>query len=185
MKKIYTIGREEGCDIVIPDNSNVISRLHATIRFESEKRIYITDQSRNGTYVNGIKISSNVEVPVSRRDVISLAHVIDFDWSLIPKQRSRLLVIATVIVFIIIVLGGVFAFKYLSIEKPNEEQSLYNIQQQVEMPKVSIKEDSVATKDTITDKPKKKERVSKPRTEKKKDSVNVEKPKEEIYNPIY
>ena len=64
MKKIYTIGREEGCDIVIPDNSDVISRLHATIRIESEDKIFITDQSRNGTYVNGMKISSNVEVPV-------------------------------------------------------------------------------------------------------------------------
>lgn len=77
MKKIYTIGREEGCDIVIPDNSDVISRLHATIRIESEDKIYITDQSRNGTYVNGMKISSNVEVPVSRKDVISLAHIVD------------------------------------------------------------------------------------------------------------
>ena len=102
MKKIYTIGREEGCDIVIPDNSDVISRLHATIRIESEDKIFITDQSRNGTYVNGMKISSNVEVPVSRRDVISLAHVIDFDWSLIPKQRPKFLIIASVIVLIII-----------------------------------------------------------------------------------
>lgn len=62
MKKIYTIGREEGCDIVIPDNSDVISRLHATIRIESEDKIFITDQSRNGTYVNGMKISDRKSV---------------------------------------------------------------------------------------------------------------------------
>ena len=61
MKKIYTIGRDGGCDIVIPDNTDVISRLHATIRVESNDKIYLTDQSRNGTYINGMKMSSNVE----------------------------------------------------------------------------------------------------------------------------
>lgn len=45
MKKIYTIGRGEECDIVIPDNTDIISRLHATIRVESNGKIYLTDQS--------------------------------------------------------------------------------------------------------------------------------------------
>ena len=49
MKKIYTIGRDESCDIVIPDNTDIISRLHATIRVESNNKLFITDQSRNGT----------------------------------------------------------------------------------------------------------------------------------------
>ena len=47
MKKIYTIGRDEGCDIVIPDNTDVISRLHATIRIEAGDKIFLTDQSRH------------------------------------------------------------------------------------------------------------------------------------------
>ncbi|MBR5480333.1 MAG: FHA domain-containing protein, partial [Bacteroidaceae bacterium] len=34
MKKIYTIGREESCDIVIPDQTDVVSRLHATLRID-------------------------------------------------------------------------------------------------------------------------------------------------------
>ena len=67
MKKIYTIGRDEGCDIVIPDNTDVISRLHATIRIEAGDKIFLTDQSRNGTYINGMKMTSNVEIPVSRK----------------------------------------------------------------------------------------------------------------------
>ena len=86
MKKIYTIGRDEGCDIVIPDSTDVISRLHATIRVEDNDKIFITDQSRNGTYVNGMKMSSNVEIPVSRKDVVSFAHIYNLDWSLHPTN---------------------------------------------------------------------------------------------------
>ena len=79
MKKIYTIGRDEGCDIVIQDNTDVISRLHATLRIESNNKIYLIDQSLNGTYINGMKMSSNVEIPVSREDVISFAHIYNLD----------------------------------------------------------------------------------------------------------
>lgn len=184
MKKIYTIGREEGCDIVIPDNSDVISRLHATIRIESEDKIYITDQSRNGTYVNGMKISSNVEVPVSRKDVISLAHIVDFDWSLVPKQRPKYLKIAILIVPIIIIVGFV-TYYVLAPDKPIEQRPTPVMEKQPAISKDTIKQDSIVEKDTIKTKPQEPVRVQSPRAEKKKDSVKVEEPKEEIYNPIY
>lgn len=183
MKKIYTIGREEGCDIVIPDNSDVISRLHATIRIESEDKIYITDQSRNGTYVNGMKISSNVEVPVSRKDVISFAHIVDFDWALIPRQKSQYLKWAVIMVPLIIIVGFV-TFYLLPSEKPIDPPTPV-MENRMEISKDTIKRDSIVQKDTITVKPKEPVKVQTPRTEKKKDSVKVEKPKEEIYNPIY
>lgn len=183
MKKIYTIGREEGCDIVIPDNSNVISRLHATIRIESEYKIYITDQSRNGTYVNGMKISSNVEVPVSRKDVISFAHIVDFDWSLIPKQRSKYFKWAIIMVPLIIIVGFV-SFYVLTPNKPIYSPTPV-MENRTKISTDTIKRDSIVQKDTITVKSKEPVRVQIPRTEKKKDSVRVEKPKEEIYNPIY
>lgn len=183
MKKIYTIGREESCDIVIPDNSDVISRLHATIRIESEDQIYITDQSRNGTYVNGMKISSNIEVPVSRKDAISFAHIVDFDWSLIPKQRLKYLKWAIIIAPFIIIVGFV-AFYVLTPNKPTDTPTPV-MENRTEISKDTIKQDSIVQKDTITAKPKEPIRLQTPHTEKKKDSVKVEKPKEEIYNPIY
>ena len=107
MKKIYTIGRGEECDIVIPDNTDIISRLHATIRVESNGKIYLTDQSLNGTYVNGMKMSSNVEIPVSRKDVVSFAHIYNLDWSLIPSQkkhRIRTVLVVTVSLVVLIFL---------------------------------------------------------------------------------
>lgn len=183
MKKIYTIGREEGCDIVIPDNSDVISRLHATIRIESEDKIFITDQSRNGTYVNGMKISSNVEVPVSRKDVISFAHIVDFDWTLIPKQRSKYFKWA-IIIMPFIVIGGFVAFNLLTPEKPKNTPTPV-IENRSEVNNDTFTQDTIVQKDTLTEKPKEPVKVQTPRKEKKKDSVKVEKPKEEIYNPIY
>lgn len=69
--KALSIGREQGCDIVINDSTDVISRRHAILNISSSGKITIVDQSRNGTYVNGIRISQNVPVPVTRKDIIS------------------------------------------------------------------------------------------------------------------
>ena len=183
MKKIYTIGRDEGCDIVIPDSTDVISRLHATIRVESNDKIFLIDQSRNGTYVNGMKMSSNVEIPVSRKDVISFAHIYNLDWSLVPKHNGNTLKTALVILSCLIVMTGIAyaVISYLNkqdvVDTPTEVQDsqLPPIQDEV------MKPDTVVVRDTVVvakEKPKVKEV--------KQDTVKVEKPKdEEVYNPIY
>ena len=81
--KVYSIGREVGCDIVINDNSDVISRRHATLNVSPTGKMTIVDLSHNGTYVNGIRIAQNVPVPVTRKDNVSFAHVARLDWSLL------------------------------------------------------------------------------------------------------
>ena len=96
MKKVYTIGRDLQSDIVLEDDSDVISRLHATIRFDGSK-MYIIDQSQNGTYVNGMRMSANEEVPISRKDTVSFANVAELDWSRLPdpsKARMKKIWIA-------------------------------------------------------------------------------------------
>ncbi len=53
---VFTIGREPGSDLVIPDFA--ISREHAVIRLQS-RRIFLSDRgSSNGTIVNGAPIDS-------------------------------------------------------------------------------------------------------------------------------
>lgn len=91
MKKILTIGRDAQCDICINDSTDVVSRNHAILEIGRNGKYFIVDQSRNGTYVNGMRISSNEKVPVTRNDVISLAHVRELDWSLVPKNNDYLL----------------------------------------------------------------------------------------------
>ena len=78
--KAYSIGRESGCDIVIYDSTDVVSRRHAVLNVHPNGKMFIIDQSRNGTYVNGIRVTPNVPVPVSRKDIISFAHVVKLDW---------------------------------------------------------------------------------------------------------
>lgn len=179
MKKIYTIGRDEGCNIVIPDSTDVISRLHATIRVESNDKIFITDQSRNGTFVNGMRMSSNVEVPISRKDVVSFAHIYNLDWSLVPKQKSNTIKVVA-IVLLIVTLSGLATFFIFSpqkeLPKPEPKQDI---------PTPIVKKDTVVVRDTVVVKPKEPQEARPKKVEPKKDSVKVEKPKEEIYNPIY
>lgn len=87
--KTISIGRDESCDIVITDRTNVVSRRHAVITIDNSGKMTITDYSSNGTYVNGIKMSENVAVPITRKDNISFAHVFELDWNMVPNVRSR------------------------------------------------------------------------------------------------
>lgn len=117
--KVYSIGREEGCDIVINDNSDATSRRHATLTVMPSGKMTITDQSRNGTYVNGIKISPNVAVPVTRKDNISFAHVYRLDWNQIPKPVSITQYVIYGLIAFAVIVGGIIAYSLLSDTKTN------------------------------------------------------------------
>lgn len=181
MKKIYTIGRDESCDIVIPDRTDVVSRLHATIRIESGNKIFITDQSRNGTYVNGMKMSSNVEVPITRKDVISFAHVYNLDWSLIPKNRnSRYIILLLIILIIALISGGIWSF--LDRRNLGKEQKVHVVDSVI-----VNKRDTIMVKDTIVIQPKNQDAVIQPNPDERKRKEKAKEPPTEVIdnNPIY
>lgn len=114
--KTYSIGREVSCNIVINDRTDVISRRHAVLTVSSSGKMTITDLSSNGTYVNGIRISPNTPVPVTRKDNVSFAHTARLDWNQIPKTVSplrwvlislaALIVVAGVVVSVILLTGN-------------------------------------------------------------------------------
>ena len=116
--KAYTIARETGCDIVINDSTNVISRRHAVLNVTPSGKMTIIDQSQNGTYVNGIRISSNVPVPVTRKDNISFAHISKLDWNMIPKQTSYMTWAAIGAAIIVIAVGVIIGAKYWQSDEP-------------------------------------------------------------------
>lgn len=107
--KSYSIGREESCNIVIDDSMKLVSRRHATINVDGRK-ITIVDNSTNGTYINGIRISSGIPVPVTRKDVVSFAQVKELDWKTIPNESKKTVwIIAAVTVAVIAAgLGTIF-----------------------------------------------------------------------------
>lgn len=112
--KTYSIGRDLNCDIVINDSTDVISRRHALLNVTSFGKMTIIDQSSNGTYVNGIRISQNVPVPITRKDIISLAHVAKLDWNQVPRTNWWIMPVIAAIVLVVvlsIVFGGIKKFK--------------------------------------------------------------------------
>lgn len=112
--KVYSIGREIGCDIIINDSTDVISRRHAVLNVSPSGKMTIIDQSQNGTYVNGIRISSNVPVPVTRKDSISFAHIAPLNWEQIPNPVSSVVkYVALGVLLIVLVVGGVVGYNSL------------------------------------------------------------------------
>ena len=153
--KVYSIGRENGCDIVINDSTDVISRRHAVLNVAPSGKMTIVDQSHNGTYVNGIRISPNVPFPVTRKDNISFAHVARLDWNIIPKPISPLKYVLIAFAAIILVGGGIFGFNRMFPEpKPVinsadsakvHQKTEAQIKEEVEdsIKKVQLKNDSI------------------------------------------
>lgn len=150
--KVYTVGRAEDCDIIIGDSSNITSGKHAVFRVDKNGNYTITDCSTNGTYVNGIKIEPNVEVPIRRTDKISFAHMVYFNWDLIPNYKKKTLILVLSLVAGIIVLSAI-AFVVLKFQGHSNYDSGYNWgnQQIVSPPNESPTQvrDSIEAKDTL------------------------------------
>lgn len=116
MKKIYTIGRDPQCDIVIQDVTDIVSRVHAVLRVEPNGKLYIKDQSKNGTYINGMRMTPNVEIPVSRKDNVSFANIRDMDWSIVPNPMMKTV---SIISFTALGLAVAGLLTWLIIDQPN------------------------------------------------------------------
>lgn len=157
--KTYSIGRDVSCDIVVSDSTDVVSRRHALLNIGPSGKMTIIDQSTNGTYVNGIRISQNVPVPVSRKDIVSFAHVTKLDWSQVPGSSSwkkyligSLIAVAVVATIIGIILG----VKGMSGSESNDEGNLMPapvdsslIKQQEAARQDSIRKAEAACQDSI------------------------------------
>lgn len=184
MSKIYTIGRDETCDIIIDDTTDVVSRIHATLKSKGKGKFMLVDQSRNGTYVNGIRMTANEEIPVTRKDIISFAHVHDLDWTKVPEDGSSI-TRKIMVLFFVLVLIAVISFgliKYLQCSDVQNPSLSDN--NPLSEATDSIKSDSIKiVRDTVYFKPK---QIPEKKGKDKEKDVVEEKPKEEeVINPVY
>lgn len=179
MNKVYTIGRDTSCDIVIPDTTAVVSRVHASLKAKGNGKYVLIDQSRNGTYVNGIKMSANEEIPVTRKDVVSFAHVRELDWNQIPKDKDSKM-IWILIAIAVVAIACVCYF----ILKPKSEPVQAPVVEDRELPaetyEMPVVKDTTA-KETIYVKPKP---VVKPKRKKEKAEEEPAKEEPEVVNPL-
>lgn len=121
--KALSIGRDQGCDIVINDITDVISRRHAILNVSTYGKMTIVDQSRNGTYVNGIRISPNVPVPVTRKDIVSFAHVAKLDWKVVHAPNSVMRYAIMGLVGVVVALSAIFAYQYFIGSRPDGKKT--------------------------------------------------------------
>lgn len=149
MKKVYTIGRDPQGDIVINDNTDVVSRLHATIRMEGSK-MFLIDQSQNGTYVNGMRMSANEEIPVTREDIISFANVVELDWSLLPDPKmAQMRTIGIVFAALIAIAAIVVGILYFMDDKGKTTNEVPSTTITTDSTTINNDEESMVESDTI------------------------------------
>lgn len=117
--KVISIGRDEDCTIVFQDN--VISRRHAILKIHATGKMEIVDMGQNGTFVNGVKLNPNTPYPVSRKDVVSFAHVRQLDWSLVPNQFKYYWYILIVCVLAVIITGVGILLSHMGREADEEK----------------------------------------------------------------
>lgn len=139
--KSYSIGREETCNIIVNDPTQMVSRRHATLNVDGRK-MTIVDSSSNGTYINGIRIQSGSPVPVTRKDVVSFAQVAELDWKCIPDESGRKLGYALAIVAVLLLVGG---GTWYFLEKNNEKQNVTMHQEEDAWQNLTKKVDSLKT----------------------------------------
>lgn len=78
-KPEFILGRDKGCDVVITKNNfarsvDVISKNHFRIHCDPNDNtvVFITDLSKNGTFVNSVPIGKNKTVVLKHKDLISI-----------------------------------------------------------------------------------------------------------------
>ncbi len=79
-RKEYSLGRVNEGQPVTPDIDlgpyrafeNGVSRIHAVIKRIENRAIIIDQGSSNGTFVNGVRLSAQVETPLQNGDMIAL-----------------------------------------------------------------------------------------------------------------
>ena len=81
-----TVGRHEQCDICLPSDAEKVSRMHARFVYDGS-RWHVSDLgSRWGTFVNGIKLTPNNDVPLNDGDLIRIT---PWTFTLSPTAKRR------------------------------------------------------------------------------------------------
>lgn len=130
MKKL-TIGRNNVCDVIIPDTTDLVSRKQAILTFSFWGKMVLYDTSNNGTYVNGKKLENGKGCRVTRKDKINFARIADLDWNEIHDPYRKLKIIYLVSISLLIVAALLLAF-WLSQPKKEDSQTIEKTEQQPE-----------------------------------------------------
>ena len=183
MKTLYTIGRESNSDIILWNEES--SRYHAQIRIDQKGKLWLMDMSTNGTYLNGMRISPNYEVEVSRKDEILFAGVELLDWNQIPKQKNKLLwIILPISIVVLIAIAVVLCCVLIPKGNTESEGEVTPIATEVPEQPETVNSPEVSNPPTEVDVPSQADSEQKVSDEKKNKESESSKIAKEIYKNL-
>lgn len=143
--KILSIGRDDNCNIILSDN--MISRHHAILKIHATGKMEIISMGQNGTFVNGIKLKLDTIYPITRKDIVSFAHVRQLDWSQIPDIRGYYRYGIIGVFFVVLLIVCIVAFSWFV--KDDNPVSPIVVEPQMNEVEVSIseKQEQITTKE--------------------------------------
>ena len=102
--KQLTIGRNNACDIIIPDTSDLVSRKQAVLSFSFWGKMVLYDTSNNGTYVNGQRLDNGKGIQVTRTDNVNFARIADLDWDEVkdPYRKSKITLVISILAILVV-----------------------------------------------------------------------------------
>lgn len=112
MKKII-IGRGIDCDVVIPDETDIVSRHHLVLNVGFWGRMTLCDTSSNGTFINDKLVKKGEIIPITRKDKVRLGDSWILDWNLVQKPYKGLRISLFVVLFVCglsLICSGVWYF---------------------------------------------------------------------------
>ncbi|MBQ7443561.1 MAG: FHA domain-containing protein [Bacteroidaceae bacterium] len=104
-KAIFGVGSNFNNELQI--SGATVSRYHATIKQGRDGKMYIVDHSKNGTTVDGVKISSNMPVRIKRKSAVACGGV-PVDTSRLPWPPEWHKTLLTVAAIVAVVVGAAF-----------------------------------------------------------------------------
>jgi len=87
--KTIKIGRKTDNDIVINDQTKIVSRYHAVLKINDNGEITICDSSTNGTFINSVKVAKGADVSIEKGDEVRLGPHLLLDWSKIEDSLEN------------------------------------------------------------------------------------------------
>jgi pSer/pThr/pTyr-binding forkhead associated (FHA) protein len=91
----------------------MMSRRHAIIKIPTFGGMEIVDMSKNGTFVNGVRLRPNVPFPITRKDVVNFADVHQLDWSKVPDPLKYYKIGVMAVGGLVVLLLAIFLLKSL------------------------------------------------------------------------
>lgn len=125
---LYGIGSHFNNDFQI--SGSTVSRYHATIKHGRDGKMYIVDHSKNGTTVNGVKITSNTPYKITRKSAVVCGGV-PVDLSRLPWPANTLKYVLGSVACILLLVGIGFGVWKIIINRPKEyeDAELYSMYQ--------------------------------------------------------